>query len=170
MNASHENSSGPPPNVVLIGSPSRGVYVKKEKLELIKTNSAETICSQIVWTGVWKRRSKGRKCRGKGGKAVPTGSQPAHSCPKGNIKKICPRQHLCVAWDQESNRRKVQNGPQEPVFHLGRSECECEDLLGITFCYESKQHSDKKLIKRLNPLTNIYLIHLFLASCINVYL
>jgi len=38
MNALHGNQNGPPPNVVLIGSPSQGVYVKKEKLELVKTN------------------------------------------------------------------------------------------------------------------------------------
>ena len=38
MNVSHENRNGTPPNVVFIGSPSRDVYVKKEKLELLKTN------------------------------------------------------------------------------------------------------------------------------------
>lgn len=68
MNASHENPNGPPPNVVLIGSPSRWVYVKKEKLEVIKTNLPKRFALKLFELVFGREEAKDGSVEGKGEK------------------------------------------------------------------------------------------------------
>ena len=68
MNASHENPNGPPTNVVLIGSPSWGVYAKKEKLELIKTNLPKRFALKLFELVFGREEAKDRRVKGKGEK------------------------------------------------------------------------------------------------------
>ena len=66
MNVSHENPNGTPPNVVLVGSPSRGVYVKREKLELIKTNLPKRFALKLFELVFGREEAKDGSVEGKG--------------------------------------------------------------------------------------------------------
>ena len=68
MNALHENQNGSPPNVALLGSPSRGDYmfVKKEKLELIKTNLPKQFALKLFELVFGKEEAKDGCVEGKG--------------------------------------------------------------------------------------------------------
>jgi len=68
MNALQESQNGSPPNVVLIGSPSRGVYVKKEKLELIKTNLPKRFSLKLFELVFGREEAKDGSVEGKGEK------------------------------------------------------------------------------------------------------
>lgn len=68
MNASDENPNGTPENVVLIGSPSRGVYVKKEKLEVIKTNLPKRFALKLFELVFGREEAKDGSVEGKGEK------------------------------------------------------------------------------------------------------
>ena len=67
-NVSHENPNGTPPNVVLIGSSSRGVYVKKDKLELIKTNLPKRFALKLFELVFRREEAKDGSVEGKGEK------------------------------------------------------------------------------------------------------
>ena len=68
MNVSQENPNGTPPNVVLIGSPSRGIYVNKEKLELIKTNLPKRFALKLFELVFGRDEAKDGSVEGKGEK------------------------------------------------------------------------------------------------------
>ena len=65
MNVSHENPNGTPPNVVLIGSPSRGIYVKKEKLKPIKTNLLKRFALKLLELVFGRDEAKDGSVKGK---------------------------------------------------------------------------------------------------------
>ena len=64
MNISH----GTPPNVLLIGSPSQGIYIKKEKLELIKTNLPKRFALKLFELVFGRDEAKDGSVEGKGEK------------------------------------------------------------------------------------------------------
>ena len=66
MNVLQENPNGQPPNVVLIGSPSRDV--EKEKLELIKTNLLKRFALKLFELVFGREEAKNGSVKGKGGK------------------------------------------------------------------------------------------------------
>ena len=66
VNVSHENPNGTPPNVVLVGSPSRGVHVKREKLELIKTNLPKRFALKLFELVFGREEAKDGSVEGKG--------------------------------------------------------------------------------------------------------
>ena len=68
MNFSDENCNGAPPNGVLIGSSSRGVCVKKDKLELIETNLPKRFALKLFEPVFRREEAKDGSVEGKGEK------------------------------------------------------------------------------------------------------
>lgn len=97
MNASHENPNGPPPNVVLIGSTSQGVYVKKEKLEVIKTNLPKRFALKLFELMFGREEAKDGSVKGKGESCpdwIPTGSQLFKRKQKEDLPRTTPMRGL----------------------------------------------------------------------------